>query len=417
MAARKDPLRGLKRRRGRDNQQRLYWECTNEAREKGYQPALIKIETDDPKEIESLLREYNLEMYQWMAELSQAANPVFHEHTVASLIHSYRFTSASRFNKVDWRTQRTWHYQLNKIERMIGDVRIADITLPLADRFYEDVRYPEGKGPRKRDIKTTAEKIMGRLRALMIWGKVMDIAECYPAYEKLRAVSVEVPAPSESRMTYECAKAIVETAIQQDKLSIALGQAIQFESGLRQIDVIGEWEPIRPDVEVTSRFVMNNRQWVNGLMWEKMDHLVVTKKMTKTKAPISHDLKYFPLVMRVLKLIAPEKRVFGPVIIDERTKRPYAEHAYRQQWKLIARAAGVPEDVKNMTSRAGAISEMRASGVSLDVAQKVAGHTDPHVTQIYDRDYGLSHSRQSALSREKYREAAQGGGKTGGENV
>lgn len=356
-------------------------------------------------------------MYQWLAELSQAANPVVIDQTVQSLIHLYRFTKASRFNKVDWRTQRTWHYQLNKIERMIGGVRIADINLPMADKFYEDVRYPDGKGPRARDIKTTAEKVMGRLRALMLFGIAMDITECSGAYAKLRQVSVEVPAPSESKMTYDYARAVVETAIQNGKLSIALGQAIQFESGLRQIDVIGEWEPIRPDVEVTSRYILNNRQWVNGLMWEKMDHLVFMKKMTKTKAPIAHDLNYFPLVRRVLDFIAPEKRAFGPVIIDERTNRPYAEHAYREQWKVIARAAGVPEDVKNMTSRAGAISEMRASGVSLDVAQKVAGHTDPRVTQIYDRDYGLSHSRLSAQAREKYREAAQKGGKTGRENV
>lgn len=169
MSGKKNPLRGLKKPPGKNGQRRLYWACTDEAREKGYQPALIKIDADDPKEIESLLREYNLEMYQWLAELSQAANPVVIDQTVQSLIHLYRFTKASRFNKVDWRTQRTWHYQLNKIERMIGGVRIADINLPMADKFYEDVRYPDGKGPRARDIKTTAEKVMGsaaRLNAL-----------------------------------------------------------------------------------------------------------------------------------------------------------------------------------------------------------------------------------------------------------
>ena len=74
---------------------------------------------------------------------------------------------------------------------------------------------------------------------------------------------------------------------------------------------------------------------------------------TKTGAWVSHDLKLFPMTARLLELVTKENRI-GLLIVDERSRRPYAETKYSQEWRVIARAAGLPPEICNMDARAGA---------------------------------------------------------------
>lgn len=43
----------------------------------------------------------------------------------------------------------------------------------------------------------------------------------------------------------------------------------------------------------------------------------------------------------------------GPVIISEKTQRPYRANHFRRTWRKIARAAGIPDDVRNVDSGRG----------------------------------------------------------------
>ncbi len=63
--------------------------------------------------------------------------------------------------------------------------------------------------------------------------------------------------------------------------------------------------------------------------------MVIMKDTTKTGATVVADLKLCPLVMKVLSLVAPDKRV-GPLIIDEKSGRPYAEDGYAREWRIVA---------------------------------------------------------------------------------
>jgi hypothetical protein len=51
--------------------------------------------------------------------------------------------------------------------------------------------------------------------------------------------------------------------------SIARAQAFQFETMLRQKDVIGEWVPMSDPTPST--LCVNGQKWVNGLTWEMID--------------------------------------------------------------------------------------------------------------------------------------------------
>lgn len=49
------------------------------------------------------------------------------------------------------------------------------------------------------------------------------------------------------------------------------------------------------------------------------------------------------------------------------------------------RACGIPDDVKNMDSRAGAISEATDAGADLEHVRHAATHSDIGMTQKYSR--------------------------------
>jgi integrase len=188
-------------------------------------------------------------------------------------------------------------------------------------------------------------------------------------------------------------------------LSLALGTALQFETTLRQRDVIGEWEPIPLGADL-SGIVLRGRRWGRGLTWADISaDMTIVKETTKTGADVAHDLKLCPIVQSVLSKIPPGSRV-GPLVVDESARRPYAEHAYAREWRRVARAAGIPDQIWNMDARAGGISEADDAGADLDSIRSAAGHTLASTTARYVRGT-IGKSRKVAELRLAHRKAAR----------
>lgn len=97
---------------------------------------------------------------------------------------------------------------------------------------------------------------------------------------------------------------------------------------------------------------------------------------------IAHDLASCPLVVQTLALIPADCRI-GPVIIDKQHGRPYAEHAYAREWRIIAKQAGIRNHIWNMDARAGGISEADEAGARIEDIQRWAGHSQVSTTQRY----------------------------------
>ena len=190
-------------------------------------------------------------------------------------------------------------------------------------------------------------------------------------------------------------------------LMAALGTAAQFETGMRQRDWIGEWEPI-PKGQSETGIVLRNRKvarrWVNGMTWADLGNdLVISKYTTKTGAVVSHDLKLCPLLLSMIEKVPASARI-GPVIIDETASRPYAEHAYAREWRIVARAAGIPDNVWNMDARAGAITEAEDAGADLDEVRSTVGHTNASTTARYLRG-AIGKSKKVMKLRTAHRDA------------
>jgi hypothetical protein len=167
--------------------------------------------------------------------------------------------------------------------------------------------------------------------------------------------------------------------------------------------VIGEWEPI-PDGVADSGIVLNGRRWVRGLTWsDNGSDLLIRKATSKTGAFAAHDLKLCPFTRELLDIVPADERV-GPLIVDERAGRPYAESAYGREWRVVARAAGIPDHVWNMDARAGAITEAEDAGADLDHIRSAAAHSQMSTTQRYSRG-AVGKSRRVAELRLAHRAA------------
>ncbi len=107
------------------------------------------------------------------------------------------------------------------------------------------------------------------------------------------------------------------------------------------------------------------------------------------------------LTLQLMAQVPPDAKV-GPVVIDEAAGRPYAKDAYAREWRIVARAAGIPDEVWNMDARAGAITEAEDAGADLDTIRGAVGHTQASTTARYSRG-ALGKSRQVAQLRQAHR--------------
>lgn len=376
-----------------------YWRCTKAAKAAGYKPTIVRLLDDD--DVFRVCASLQAEMLAWMARHTGASIALPKYYTIESLFRSYRERPSSPYHQVKWNTRKTYDQVLDLIEEGAGNVRLSQINMDTFHIWFNDARWPEGKGGVEHLRKAVG--IISMMRRVVSFGVAAEIEECarlhailtnmrFPGYRK-RSVS----------MTAEQAASFVETAISHGRLSLALGMAIQFECGLRQRDVIGEWAPI--EGKSISPYVLNRREWLNGLTWDMLGgDWVLTKATTKTGSVVNYDLSLAPMARRVIELIPKEKRSFGPMILDEGSMRPYAEHGYHREWRKIADLAGIPRSVLNMDARSGAATEASDAGAALGDTQAVLGHSDQRTTARYVRGDNLAKTRRVAELRIVHRE-------------
>lgn len=181
--------------------------------------------------------------------------------------------------------------------------------------------------------------------------------------------------------------------------SLALGTAIQWETMLRQRNVIGEWEPYDAKGPLPAGPKINGRVWVNGLLWSDITpDWLMRKVTTKTGTLMTFDLTLLPMALDELKRVPVAKRE-GHVIIDEAAERPYAENRYQQEWRKVADAAGVPLGVFNMDARSGGATDADIAGAARSDLQRGMGHSDPKTTTRYVRGDTLPSARRDAELR------------------
>lgn len=294
-----------------------------------------------------------------------------------NLIESYRTDKVSPYQKCRFKTRQGYDSLLRIIEqsdhRDIGVLKGRDLLELHADWS------PRGK--------SMAHSLIAMLRNLASYGAgILEDDGCAKLYARLRTMRFETAPQRESFITREQVIAVRRQARLMGMPSVALANAFQFDLMLRQGDVIGQWEPEREGGESDTHW--HGRVWLRGLRFEEIDSAQILRHVTSKRGKvIEADLTLSAMVQEEMDYVWPLLRRprSGPIVICERTGRPWASAAFRASWRQIARAADIPDSVCNCDNRAGAISEGSDLGIPLELLRHAATHSDAATTARYSR--------------------------------
>jgi len=276
--------------------------------------------------------------------------------TIANLACAYKADKQSGYNKVRYRTRENYGHMIKRIEHDHGDQLVQDIQLETQERWHEEWTKTGF---------TSALGLTGMLRTLFRYGsKVLQDSECVRLVGITPGMPMPRPKTRETKITRGQVIAVCAKANELGQHALALAQALQFELALGQRDVIGEWvpqsEPGNSDILRGEDKWRDKGKWLRGLRWSSVDENMILRHVTsKENKPIEVDLKLAPMVLEELALMFGHADISrehlppsGPIVIDEYTGLPYTVVRFRRKWRKIATAAGIPEHVCNMDSRA-----------------------------------------------------------------
>jgi hypothetical protein len=265
--------------------------------------------------------------------------------TLQQLIECYRTDPDSNFPALQYHVRIKHGRQLDRLIREHGSDQLRNI------RFRSIVAWHgvwvDG------DKIATGRSLIDRLRELFRFGSnLLEDRECTRLFEGLSELRLESPSPRTEQITLEQVKAIRRTAHEHFGWpSIAFAQALQYELLLGQKDVIGEWvpngEPGETDV------IVLEKKWLRGLRWSDIDaNMRLRHRIGSARRPIEVDLRTAPMVLEEIKFYVDDSTLptGGPVIICDTTGLPWLTAEFRRKWRLVAKKAGVPDNVNNRDS-------------------------------------------------------------------
>jgi hypothetical protein len=377
------------------------WMCVWQARtdliEKGWLPKTIRLwggnEADLTPAIAGYIKDRSRYYQDDMLAWSRGFQPqllVGEVKTWGDLCQAYQTDPDSKYVKpggLRYKTREFYKILMGKIETEYGNVLISETKARNFLRWHEVWTHNENGPPKV----TAAASGITMCRILTNFGAtILESAACKEAADTLSRMQFKSPKPRESFLEVEQIDAIREKAHELGFPSVALAQAFQFECVFRQKDCIGAWEPIsEPGV---SDVLDGQMKWLRGIRWEEIDQQMILRHITsKRQKLIEVPLLEAPMIVAELtRIFGTTERTklptSGPIIIDHRFGIPWLEWRFRSKWREIATACGIPKSIKNMDSRAGAITEATEAGAPVEHVKHAAGHSQTQQTEKYSRN-------------------------------
>ena len=305
--------------------------------------------------------------------------------TFNALFDFYELHEESPFQTVKHNTRDTYMSDLKALRAAIGTQRRHLVSGPDMKRWHRKFKLPTKEGGPER-IRSAHSK-MTMLRMTLGFGAFLELQHAKRLVDILSETRFENSAPRESSITADQVIAVRKAAHARGYPSVALAIAVMFECLLRQRDVIGEW---RKDAtaQPAGGLIDRGLVWSTGLVWGTHinSDLILSKPTSKSRGRkrAVFDLKLLPMVMEEIAFVPPEKRI-GPLIVSETTGIPWRRRRFQEHWRKCARAAGIPDDIWSMDTRAGGLSEADEAGAELGALRHAATHSQPSTTVRYLR--------------------------------
>jgi hypothetical protein len=396
---------GLKKLRRKGGRVDCYWVADEKLVKKGYPVKTLRL-TGDPSQpsdfaaMASVCRRCQAEMLQWASGIMPRSNRSA-RGTVAWLCDAFETDRDSPIHGLRRDTQLFYAGKLSIIKDTVGTRRIDTVTGADVRRWFKQwARFDEATNTYVNHRRGYA--CIQTLRRIIGYGCELRDHDALELANVLAHMQFKVPAARKLRPSYEQVVAAREAAHKAGRSSIALAIVLQFDLALRQKDVIGEW--VKDKGEAREGVTDGAWRWQMGLTFAHIGADMVLRKPTSKSNGASvavHDLNAYPDVLAEMLLISKERRI-GPVIIDEKSGKPWRRSHFSRTFRKIATAAGWPKELWNMDSRAGAISEAFESQASAEDVMKSATHTQLATTMGYNRG-GIVQSIRVAQARRRRR--------------
>lgn len=321
-------------------------------------------------------RDLTRAMLRW-ADEKIAATPA--PETIGWLIERYKMDEGGEYQSVKPNTRRDYDTHLAYWNDYIGIAKVSALT-------FGEIRSIEASMKKKGRSLDFIHRKFTMLRSIIKHGVLIRAQGAKDVRETLSLIKFKMPPKRDVAPSRIQVYRVVVKALRAGYTSFAAGILLQYELALRAVDVRGQWLPAEGDGGI----VNNGRRWTDGLTWEMVEDDLsgFTKVISKTKdslpEPIRFDLANLPRIRALLDtLTAPESRV-GPVILSS-TGLPYDKRTWAALWRRFAREGRVPDHIRAMDLRAGAISEADSLGASREALSQAAQHSDIHTTGRYVR--------------------------------
>jgi hypothetical protein len=361
----------------------------------------------DDATLAALCREHSARLMAWIDERRKPdddgapAQLTRYDGTMRAACRIYQEHPLSRFHKVKSNTRRTYTDSLKVIETTVGARLIRNVTILDAQHWYDNWRLPaEPGGPERVD---RAHDAISMVKTVLRFNAALRRNDCKQLLEDLKnatsMLTFERGGAREEEMTYAQAGAFVRKALEIGRTgvmpperarSMAIGVAAQFELLLRQKDVIGERPKTAADIEKAVKrgataIDCGGQIWTGYFTWENIPGWRWRMRTSKSKyrSAADFDLQNYSLLFPLLDSVPHGERQ-GAIVTGE---HGYAvqERSYRKWFRAIARAAGIPDEVWSMDSRAGGLTEAEEAGVDIELIKDAATHTRRDTTVRYIR--------------------------------
>lgn len=356
------------------------WQARSDIVKKGFRPKSMRVWVGDADMIDAQAHYIQDRANSLQAEMlvwGRGGVPQMgaYDGTIRALSEAYQTDPDSPFHKTRPVSRRYYQTLLKKLIAGHGDDLIAETKARQVLRWYEGWSAGERIA--------MGHAMIGMLRTILNFGVTMlEDGDCDRLSGALSKMKFKMAKPRSVHMTAEQATLIRKKAHEKGYPSIALAQAIQFDCILRQKDVIGEWESINePGI---SDVIHGQHKWLRGIRWEEIDASLILRHATsKRDKPMEVPLSEAPMVMEELAISG--RKASGPVIVFENTGLPWHAMWFRKVWRDIANECGIPKEIRNMDSRAGAITEASDAGAPMEHIRKAATHSQIAQTEKYSR--------------------------------
>lgn len=339
------------------------------------------------------------DMRAWQHNRNETSKPTF-DGTFDSLIKCYQADPDSDFQEIRWKSRQKYASHLRQVSKTVGKCFVSETKGRDLKRWFKNWSSNGLHIPR-------AAARMTMVRIILKFGSsILDDEDCAKLRGALADMTFEQGKRRTVVLTREHVNAIRSQARAKGAQSMALAEAMKFSLIVRPKDVIGEWIPISEPG--TSAIIRGKYKWLFGFDWREVDaSFTLVHRISKSirgregitrpdaGKTLTYQLLLYPMVIEELCLIASvstaelRRDLFpasGPMIVYEATGTPYHDETYRENWRKVATAAGVPKSVQGRDARAGGGTEAKRLGGRPEDIQKAMGHSKIETTWIYLRD-------------------------------